>query len=306
MIIDPRHLEQISVIVDVGTLSAAAARMGTSQPALSRMIRTLESRIGAPLFARNSRPLKPTPLGIELASQGRAIRVAQDRAREAVDLGSAGFEGSLKIGAPPFLCEKLVSEAIADFVNDRPNIRIDLVPDYFPSLHERLFQNEIDIIVGPAKSADPTIADMVFEPLFEDFNVVVGRVGHPLLDGRPIDLDAVTWIGHSDRSMLRHDMETALRLMGASKIRFAFQSEAAGAVIEMLKNSDFLTVLPRYAVRADTDDHLAIMPITLPTSDQTIAMMTSSRGEETGLTADFKGHLRDYVRTHISQSTDRP
>lgn len=306
MIIDPRHLEQLAVIVDVGTLNGAAARIGTSQPALSRMIRTLESRVGAPLFARDSRPLQPTPLGLELAKQGRAIRVAQDRAREAVDLGAAGFDGTLRIGAPPFLCEKLVSEAIAGFVIDRPDIRIDLVPDYFPSLHERLFQNEIDIIVGPAKSADPTIADMVFEPLFEDFNVVVGRADHPLLEVGEIDLDTVTWIGHSDRSMLRHDMETALRLKGASKIRFAFQSEAAGAVIEMLKNSDFLTVLPRYAVRTDQGDSLAVFPIDLSTSEQTIAMMTSSRGDEARLTSEFKDHLRRYVAMHIAAPLTSP
>ena len=36
MIIDPRHLEQLAVIVDAGTLQTAADKIGTSQPALSR------------------------------------------------------------------------------------------------------------------------------------------------------------------------------------------------------------------------------------------------------------------------------
>ena len=75
MIIDPRHLEQISVIVDTGTLQAAADRIGTSQPALSRMIRTLEARLGTRLFERDRRPLRVTPMGIELANQGRATRL---------------------------------------------------------------------------------------------------------------------------------------------------------------------------------------------------------------------------------------
>ena len=203
MIIDPRHLEQLSVIVDSGTLQGAAKRIGTSQPALSRMIRTLESRVGAALFERSRRPLQPTPLGRELAHQGRAIRVARERAVELVDYNGKGFFGVLKIGAPPFMCERLVSEAVLSFLAERPAIRVDLVPDYFPGLHERLFQNQIDTIVGPAKSADPSYSDLFLEPLFEDANVIVGRVGPPLLNGPITDreLGQATWIGHSDRSM---------------------------------------------------------------------------------------------------------
>lgn len=297
MIIDPRHLEQLSVILDVGTLQEAANQMGTSQPALSRMIRTLESRLDAELFERKRRPLRPTPLGRELANQGRAIRVARERAIEAAEFGAKGFFGILKIGAPPFLCERLVSEAIADFVAVRPATRVDLVPDYFPGLHDRLFQNQIDIIVGPAVPSEPSLSDLSLEPLFEDSNVVVGRADHPLLSSEITDrhLENAVWVGHSERSRLRNDMETALRLIGVRKLRFAFQSESAGAVMEILRNSDFLTVLPRYTLRDDGSDGLAILPVFLPTADQTIAMMTVDGHDETKLTVEFKNHMRAYV-----------
>lgn len=297
MKIDPRHLEQLSVIVDAGTLQGAADQIGTSQPALSRMIRTLESRVGAALFEPKRRPLRPTPLGRELASQGRTILIARERSVELVDQGQKGFFGVLKIGAPPFLCERLVSEAIVGFLARRPAIRVDLVPDYFPGLYQRLFHNQIDIILGPAKSADPGNSDLLFEPLFEDTNVIVCRAAHPLLT-REIDdnaLSEMAWVGHSDRSMLRHDMETALRLMGVRNIRFAFQSESAGAVLELVRRSDYLTILPRYAVRADPTDGLAILPIGLPTAEQTIAMMSLADRDETKLVVEFKAHLRRYV-----------
>lgn len=285
------------MIVESGTLQGAADKLGTSQPALSRMIRTLEGRVGDALFERNRRPLRPTPLGRELARQGQTIRVARERSVELVDQGRKGFFGVLKIGAPPFLCERLVCEAISGFLARRAVIRVDLVPDYFPGLHERLFQNQIDIIVGPAKSADPGYSDLVLEPLFEDANVVVGRADHPLLQGRITDRDLseVAWVGHSSRSMLRHDMETALRLLGVRSLRFVFQSESAGAVLELVRRSDYLTILPRYAVRADGTDGLAILPVSLPTADQTIAMMSLADREESKLTGEFKAHLRRYV-----------
>ena len=151
MLLDPRHLEQLAVIVDVGTLQQAADKLGTSQPALSRMISNLEARIGMPLFERSTRPLKPTTIGIEIAQQGQAIRAARLRATEMVDLGARGYFGVLKLGAPPFLCKTLMTEAIASFLTARPNIRIDLTPDYHIGLMERIYLNQLDIIVGPSK-----------------------------------------------------------------------------------------------------------------------------------------------------------
>jgi DNA-binding transcriptional LysR family regulator len=305
MLIDPRHLEQLSVIVEAGTLREAARQLGTSQPALSRMISNMETRAGMLLFERSSRPLRPTALGAELANQGRAIRTARLRAAEVVDFGARGFFGVLKIGAPPFLCERLVSEAIASFIAKRPAIRVELVPDYLSGLHERIFQNQIDIIIGPAKFVEAGNPDFALEPLFADSHVIVGKAGHRLVEASHIsvgDLEDVTWIGHSDRSLLRFDMEAILQLLGIRNLRFAFQSESAGAVTELLRRTDCLTVLPRYAVRADAQDGLGIVQMVLPDREQVVSMITLADREQSKLTSDFKSHLRDYVKTGYAQA----
>lgn len=298
MLIDPRHLEHLSVILDAGTLQEAAGQIGTSQPALSRMISGIETRIGMPLFERSSRPLKPTAIGLELANQGRTIRVARHRAFEFVDLGSRGFFGVLKIGAPPFMCERLVSEAIADFVTERPDVRIELIPDYYTGLQERIFLNQIDLIICPAKFVIESGADLTLEPLFEDSNVVVARANHPLTTKRVIDvgdLQAARWICHSERSALRADMEMSLKLLGVKELRLSFQSESAGAVMELLRDTDFLTVLPRYAFKPGPESGLDIVPVDLPKRDQTVSMITHSEREESKLIADFKAHMRTHV-----------
>ena len=95
-------------------------------------------------------------------------------------------------------------------------------------------------------------------------------------------------------------METALRLLGVRDLRFAFQSESAGAVLELVRRNDYLTVLPRYAVRSETEDSLAILPVSLPTADQTISIMSRINHEETKLIADFKSHLRAHVSTYYT------
>lgn len=298
MIIDPRHLEQLAVIVEAGTLQQAATRLGTSQPALSRMLSTLEARTGMPLFERSTRPLTPTAIGLELSRQGRTIRTARLRAAEVVDFGSQGFFGVLKLGAPPFLCKNLMSEAIAGFLAARPKIRIDLIPDYHAGLMERIYTNQLDIVVGPSKFVDQGNTDLVLEPLFRDRIAIVGRAGHPVMqipNPTASDLEGFTWVGHSERSILLADMEDALKLLGVRAPRIAFQSESAQAVLELLKKTDFLTVLPNYAVGADGGDGLAISPVALPTQDHVISAITMAQRIESKLAADFKAHLKEQV-----------
>ncbi|MEM5581167.1 LysR family transcriptional regulator [Roseibium sp. AS2] len=305
MFIDPRHLEHLAVIVEAETLHEAAGIIGTSQPALSRMIKTLEARIGLALFERDSKPHKPTRIALELADQGKAIRSAQLRARECVQFVAQGNSGVLKLGVPPFLCRRLVSEAVAKFVSERSVAHIELVPDYFSGLQDRLVQNVIDIIIAPSKHVDHRNAQLQLEPLFEDINVVVGRAGHPLFRKKEIsgrDLSDVTWIGHSDSSVLRYDMETALKLMGVNHMHLAFQSGSADAIIEVLRNTDFLTILPRYAMSADRSDGLEIAPVDLPNAVQIVCMITLAGRGDSELTSDFKAHLRTYVAARNMQT----
>jgi DNA-binding transcriptional LysR family regulator len=307
MIIDPRHLEHLAVIVELGTLQKAASKLGTSQPALSRTISNLEARIGTALFERTTRPLKPTPIGLELAQQGEAIKTARLRATEMVDLGARGYFGVLKVGAPPFLCKNLISGVIANFLSARPNIRIDLFPDYHAGLMERLYLNQLDVVVGPAKFAELGNTELTLVSLFKDANVIVGRKGHPLTSAASLDaedLRSVTWVGHSDRSLLRADMEDALKLLGVTSPQVAFQSGSAEAVLELLRETDFLTILPRYAVKADGSDDLAILDLDLPIQKQEVSTITLVERTETTLVKDFKEHLRQQVSAQYESSAN--
>lgn len=299
MLIDPRHLEQVAVIVDTGTLREAAQQLGTSQPALSRMVHALETRLETALFERATRPLRPTALCMALAEQGRAIRSARLRASDVVSAGARGFSGALKLGAPPFLCGRLMSTAIAEFLSQRENVRINLTPNYKSQLLDQLYHNKLDMIVGPSKFVEAGNTEFVVETLFEDKNVVVGRAGHPLLqtgEFNPTGMQNTTWIGHSEHSALRTDMENALKQLGVLRPRIAFQSESAGTVLDILRASDFLTVLPRHAIRKDGKDGLTSARLRLSDHVQVVSIITLAQTTETKLTVDFKEHLRNSLR----------
>ena len=299
MNIDPRHLEQLGVIVEHGTLLEAADRLGTSQPALSRMIANLESRLSMPLFERRSRTLVPTAIGRKLANHGQTIASTRLRAAEDVELARRGLSGELKIGAPPFLCERLVGDAISSFLKCRSGTEVTLVSEYLPELERLLLLNQLDVVLCPLKLLNTSRETLGVEPLFQDQHVIVCRSDHPLMTRDAVsvhDLEREVWISHSDRSMLQRDMASLLTHLGVRNLEISFESTSAGAIFEMLRNTDFLTVLPRYALRGSAEEgDLGVLSVPSDLPPMLVGMVTPLNRVATPLQTAFADHMRDYV-----------
>ena len=109
MPIDPKHLVQLTEIIDCRSFTLAAERLNTSQPALSRMASMLEAQLGVPIFESRRNPVTPTPLGTELANTGRSIRAATEQISDLAERIATGQQGELRIGAPPFHSQRVAS-----------------------------------------------------------------------------------------------------------------------------------------------------------------------------------------------------
>lgn len=303
MIIDPRNLEQLAAVINHGTLHEAARHLCTSQSALSRMIKNLEDRLGVELFERSSRPLVPTEIGLKLAQHGRSIKTIRECAYEDVLTGLKGLNGVLTVGAPPFLCERLVGDAISSFLQERPNIEVNLRSDYFPQLERYVLLNQVDALICPLRLLASPKQELVIESLFQDEHVVVLRKDHPLTKKAKIDaidLQRATWISHAERSTLRSHMTTALTSFGVENIHIAFQSESAGAIMKMLRSTDFLTILPQYAVVGNRDgDGLTHLSLKFVSSPYHIGIVAPQSRLKSPLLKAFAKHMRDYVRNDL-------
>lgn len=89
MKIPPELAETLAVIVDEGTLEAAARRLGVTQPAVSQRLRALENIVGQVLLVR-SRPVRATSAGEAVVRLARQI--AHLEADAAVELGLASVD----------------------------------------------------------------------------------------------------------------------------------------------------------------------------------------------------------------------
>jgi LysR family transcriptional regulator, regulator for genes of the gallate degradation pathway len=86
-----RHLRSLSAVVEHGTLSAAAARIGLSQPALTQGLSKLERQLGAALFDRRPDGLAATAAGQAMADRAAAAFGQLAAASRGGPAGGRGF-----------------------------------------------------------------------------------------------------------------------------------------------------------------------------------------------------------------------
>jgi DNA-binding transcriptional LysR family regulator len=148
------HLQQLVYLRELeraGTLTAAAARLHVSQPALSQSLSELERRLGVPLFERRGRLRVLTESGREVA------RFASDvlgRAAELQDWLAArdrGDAGTLRVGMIDAGSLYVLPETIRRFREEHPSVRLQLLVDNSASLLARLDAFDLDVafVVGP-------------------------------------------------------------------------------------------------------------------------------------------------------------
>lgn len=116
-------------VVEVGSFSAAARRIGVGQPAISKTIAQLEDRLQVRLLVRSTHSLAPTDAGLRFFERARsAIREADEAELEARGAG-AGLSGRLRVSAATTFARLLIVPRLPEFLARHPNIEIDVLLD---------------------------------------------------------------------------------------------------------------------------------------------------------------------------------
>jgi len=93
------HLRILAALGDAGQLTGAAAAIGVSQPAASRLVAEIEQIIGHPVHERTGRGIGLTAIGRALALRASRVRMElDDAARDLVEIATGGV-GHVRIGA---------------------------------------------------------------------------------------------------------------------------------------------------------------------------------------------------------------
>ncbi len=150
-------LRALGAVLAHGSLTQAAVRLGTSQPTLSRQIAQLERLIGAPLFERGGRRLRPTAQALALAEPAARMLAAAQAMALAADAASsqAGqLAGTVRLTASEVVSSQVLPGLLVALARQHPEIQIELVPgDALSNLLDR----EADIAVRMVRPTQGTL-----------------------------------------------------------------------------------------------------------------------------------------------------
>ena len=141
-------------IVESGSLSAAAAQMGITQPTISRRLQTLEQRLGLKLILRTTHALKLTDDGERCYAQARQLLATWHALEDELTGASDDPVGTLRVRAPHAFGQDQLIAPLVDYLRRYPRLNIewmlnDRTPDFMAE--------NVDCAIQVGAPTDPSV-----------------------------------------------------------------------------------------------------------------------------------------------------
>jgi DNA-binding transcriptional LysR family regulator len=195
-----KQLRVLQAVGETGSFSAAAVRLDYTQPAVSKIIATLERQLGTTLVDRGIRPLRLTEAGSALAQRAAAAFEQITAGELEVDAIANLTAGRLRVGTFSSAGASVVVDALRAFRRSHPDVDVSITEIGMPSaLTRSLRRGDIDLGISfdYPEIGDTFADDLAVVPLLEDpFDIVVPR-GHALERKQTIrfaDLAGEKWL----------------------------------------------------------------------------------------------------------------
>ncbi len=174
---DSRASSYIQKILEEGSISQAAKRLYIAQPSLSQYIKRIEEDLGAPIFQRNTKPLKLTDAGkIYFQTEQQICQLRRQRKNQIDDL-FALKKGHLSIGSSNYRSMYLLTSILPVFKQRYPGISISLEEGITEELEDRAVSGITDFSIVLLPLSYPVLS---YEELFTEEIVLALPQKHSL------------------------------------------------------------------------------------------------------------------------------
>jgi len=136
-------MDAFVAVVRCQSTSLAADALQLTQPAITRRLQNFEEALGTTLLDRQTKPLKPTPMGWRVYEQCKAILREMDALRELVGNDGAP-SGTLRLGVPQTLGDVVLLDALAQIRERFPVLRTQVFSGWGSHLIARMENGELD------------------------------------------------------------------------------------------------------------------------------------------------------------------
>jgi len=174
------QLRYLAAVAQSGlNITAAAQKLHTSQPGVSKQIKLLEDELGFQIFVREGRNLtRITPAGQQVID--RALRILQE-AQSIKDLSTELRDegrGALSIGTTHTQARYVLPEVIQQFRQRYPQVRLNLHQGTSEQIAEMVAHDRIDCAI--ATGSEQLFSDLTLLPCYRWYRSVIVPKDHPL------------------------------------------------------------------------------------------------------------------------------
>jgi len=298
---DSRHLHYLYEIIELGSLTRAAERLNITQPTLTRILRSMEARVGSPLVKRGRYGVTPTEIGLRLAEEGREIAQRAIRSDEVIEHWKLGMRGEVRLGVGPMMAASVMSSFFADFLDGSAPYSLLVKAGYTAKLIADLQEDEVDAVILPSKINLQQTA-LHQRPLFNDSLGVFCSESNLLarMSAPPSrqQLEAATWIDTAPVSGLFSNEAELLAQLGlnVSPPKLKFSGDLSMA-IQVVAKTDALCILPRkLAARLPgLERQISEIVLDLKLPERNIALWTRQADADKPQLTDIFDRLTTYL-----------
>lgn len=244
---EAKHLMQLAIILDSGSISQAASKLNISQPTLTKNMQTLEMQAGGTLFTRSRHGVRHTALGGMLAREGRAIAKSVWSAEQSATRFGLGMQTELRIGVGPLVASLLMHTVTETLLDEYPNLSLLIRVDTPYRLFEQIHDDELDIAVAPSVvSASQDLSRIL---LFEDSLAIFAAHHHPLAQQERVEVGELAgypWINIATYAKFEESPVERLKKAGLEQVNthIALAGDAM-ICLNILPTGNYLSIMPK-------------------------------------------------------------
>lgn len=130
-------------VADTGSLSRAARELKLSQPSVSRIIGTLEARLGTRLLLRTTRSISLTDAGALFLERAKRLLAEMEEAEQATR-GTDSLHGVIRLAMPLMYGTRAIIPALTPFLAQHPDLKVELV---MSDARQNLITDGVDLAI---------------------------------------------------------------------------------------------------------------------------------------------------------------
>jgi DNA-binding transcriptional LysR family regulator len=295
MMLDLRELAVLRSVIEKGSVTAAALALNVSQPAVSRTLVQIESRLGMGLFRREKQRLYPTrEAELLYADVVQALTSAEAVGRRARDLRE-GRSGALRIASIAAFANSIVPRAVALFQQRMPDIEFAIDVVTAREVGQRVAQSRADI--GLLIEAIPVAGIKIHDLCTSPFGCVLTR-NHAFAGKKFVQVEQLA----SERLICLHPQlplgSLAHRLFEKRdlSLRPSIEVSQSSVACALVQRGSGIALLDKLSILAVANPEAFAFVALRPEENIVGRVVLPAHGSISSATSEFAGALQQTVR----------